>query len=97
MEDAFFPIALGNIAQIRNHAAARLRLRKFEMDRLFFRRNLDALDSLQLLDATLHLFRLGGLVAEAIDERFELFNPILLVFESGLQLRPALVTLGLKF
>ncbi len=53
-------------------------------------RNLDALDALQLLDAALHLLGLGGLVAEAGDEGFELADPVLLVFVGGLKLRAAL-------
>ena len=60
------------------------------MDRLFFRRNLDALDLLQFLDAALHLLRLRRLVAEAVDEDFELLDAVALVAVGGGQLLVAL-------
>ena len=53
-------------------------------------RQLDSFDLLQLLDPALHLLGLGGLVAEAIDEDFEVMNPLLLVPVGGLQLGAAL-------
>ena len=56
------------------------------MNRLLFRRNLDALDLLQFLDAALHLLRLGRLVAEAVDEDFQLLDAFALVAVRGFQL-----------
>ena len=66
---------------------------KAEVDGLLFRRNLDSLDPLQFLDAALHLLGLGGLVAEAVDEGFELLDAVLLVLVGGDQLGAALVLL----
>ena len=60
------------------------------MDGLFFRRNLDPLDLLQFLDAALHLLGLGGLVAEAVDEGFELLDAVALVPIGGFELLAAL-------
>ena len=56
---------------------------KREVDGLLVLRNLDALDLLQLLDAALHLLGLGGLVAEAVDEGFELLDALALVLVGG--------------
>ena len=61
-------------------------------DRLFFG-NLDALDLFQFLDADLHLLGLGGLGAEAIDERLKVLDLVALVAIGGLQLRAPLVFL----
>jgi hypothetical protein len=58
-------------------------------DRLF-ERNFDALDLVEFLDAALHLLGLGGLVAEAVDEGFELLDALALVAVSGLDLGAAL-------
>ena len=63
------------------------------MNRLLFRRNFDALDLLQFLDAALHLLGLGRLGAEAVDERLELFDALALVLIGGLQLRAPLCLL----
>ena len=60
------------------------------MDGLFFRRDFDALDLLQFLDAALHLLGFGGLVAEAVDEDFQLLDAVALVVVSGFELRAAL-------
>ncbi len=60
------------------------------MDRFFFGRNLDAFDLLEFLDAALYLLRLGSLVAEAVDENFELFDAVALVLVGGCQLLVAL-------
>ena len=62
------------------------------MDGLLFGRKLDALDLLQFLDAALHLFRLGGLVAKAIDEGFELLDALALIAIRGFQLLGALLS-----
>ena len=70
-----------------------LRLREREVNGLLFRRNLDALDLFQFLDAALHLLRLGGLVAEAVDEGLQLLDALLLVAVGGFQLAAALVLL----
>ena len=50
----------------------------------------DAFQTVELLDARLHLVRLGGLVAELFDELLGLLNHPLLVFVGGQLLRPAL-------
>ena len=89
-EHVFLPIALRNVAELGNDAAAGLRLRETEVDGLFVRRNFDALDLLQFLDAALHLFGFGRLIAEAVDERFQLFDAVALVGVSGFQLRAPL-------
>src|SRR5262249_39573728 len=68
------------------HASAGFRLREPEMDGLLFGRDLDPLNPLQFLDAALHLFRLGGLIPEAVDEGFELLDAILLVAIGGFEL-----------
>ena len=49
--------------------------------------DLDALDAFELFDARLHLVRLGGLVAELLDELFGLFDHPLLVLVGGQLLR----------
>jgi hypothetical protein len=83
-------VALGHVLELGHDAAARLGLREAEVDGLLFGRNLDPLDLLQFLDAALHLLGLGGLVAEAVDEGFELLDAVLLVGVGGLQLRAPL-------
>ena len=50
----------------------------------------DALDLFELLDAGLNLFGLGGLGAEAVDEGFEGFDAVALVFVRRHQLGAAL-------
>ena len=60
------------------------------MNGFFFRRNFDLLHPLQLFDPALHLLGLGGLIAEAIDERLKLVDLFFLVGVRGLQLRAAL-------
>src|SRR5580693_2805518 len=82
-EDLFFAaagfgIALGHFLELGYDPATGLGLREREVNRLFFRRDLDALDLFQLLDATLHLLGLGGLVAKAVDEYFELLDAVTL-------------------
>ena len=59
---------------------------KRKVDGLLFRRNLDALDLFQFLDARLHLLGLGGLVAEAVDEGFQLLDALALVAVGGFEL-----------
>jgi hypothetical protein len=56
-------------------------------------RHHDALNLLQFLDARLHLLGLGRLIAEAIDERFEILDALLLIFVRVHQLRLALFLL----
>ena len=63
------------------------------MDGLLVGRHLDALDLVQLLDAALHLLGLGGLIAEAIDEGFQLLDALALVAVGGFQLVGALLLL----
>ena len=62
------------------------------MDGLLFRRQLDALDLFEFLDAALHLLRLGGLVAEAVDEGFQLLDAFALVAVGGFELGAALLS-----
>ena len=50
--------------------------------------DLDTLQTVELLDARLHLVRFGRLVAEFLDELLGLFDHPLLVFVSGHLLRP---------
>ena len=90
-------ISLGHVFGLGHDAAAGLGLRERKVDGLFFRRNLDALDLFQFLDAALHLLGLGGLVAEAVDEDFELLDAVALVAVGGLQLLVALRLLGQEF
>ena len=66
------------------------RLRDGEVDGRFFFGDLDALDLFELLDAGLHLFGFGGLVAEAVDEGLEGLDAVALVFVRVHQLRAAL-------
>ena len=67
-----------------------LGLRKGEVNGLFFLRQLDALDLLQFLDPALHLLGLGRLVAEAVDEDFQLLDALALVAIGGFELLQAL-------
>src|SRR6185437_2675982 len=54
-QDLFFSVALGYLLELGNDASAGLWLGEAEVNGLFFRRDLDALDALKFLDATLHL------------------------------------------
>ena len=76
-----------------HRASAGIGLRKAEVDGLLFRRNLDALDLLQFLDAALHLLGLGRLSAKAIDEGLELLDALALVLVGGDELIAALLLL----
>ena len=67
------------------------------MDGLFIRRNFDPLNLLQFLDAALHLLGFCGLIAEAVDENFQLLDAIALVAVSGLHLFVALGFLRQEF
>ena len=60
------------------------------MDCLFLFRQLDAIDLFQFLDAALHLLGLGRLIAEAIDEYFQLFDALALIAIGGFELLHAL-------
>src|SRR3954471_9959683 len=86
-------ITFCNRFELSNDAPAGLGLRKMEMDRLLFWWNLDALHALEFLDATLHLLSLGGLIAKAIDEGFELLDLCALVAVCRFELRFALLAL----
>ena len=88
-EHVLFAIALRHISELRDNPSAGLRLRETKMDGLLVRRNFDALDLLEFLDAALHLFGFGRLRAEPVDERFELLDPVALVGVGGFQLRAA--------
>ena len=83
-------IALGDMVELGDDPPAGLGLRKRKVDGFFFRRNLDALDLFQFLDAALHLLGFGGLVAEAIDKDLELFDSVALIAVGRLQLLIAL-------
>ena len=63
------------------------------MDRLLLDRDLDALDLFQLLNAALYLLGLGGLVAKAADESFQMLDMLALVLVGRGQLRSALLFL----
>src|SRR5579864_5380025 len=89
-------VRFGHIFELGHDAAAGLGLGKRKVDGLFFRRNLDALDLFQFLDAALHLLGLGGLVAEAVDEDFQLLDAVTLVAVGGLELLVALRLLRQK-
>ena len=89
-EHVFLAVALRHVAELGHNPSAGLRLRETKMDGLFIRRNFDALDLLEFLDAALHLFGFGRLRAEAVDESFELLDAVALIGVSGFQLRPAL-------
>jgi len=52
------------------------------IDRLFLRQ-FDALDLFELLDAALHLLRLRGLVAKAIDKGFQMLDVLALIAIGG--------------
>src|ERR1700722_11852710 len=67
------------------------------MDRLLFNRNLDPLDFFELLDAALHLFSLGGLVAKAGDKGFQMLDVLALVLVSRQQLSLPLFFLREEF
>ena len=84
-KDFFFPrcvlprIALGDALEFGHNAPARLWLWEFEVDGLFFRRDLDALDLLEFLDAALDLLGLRCLVAEPVDEDLQLLDAFTLI------------------
>ena len=63
----------------------------------FFFRQFDALDLFQFLDPALHLFGLGGLIAEAVDKDFQLFDPLPLIAIGGFELLQPLRFLGRYF
>ena len=54
--------------------------------------DLDALDLLELFDATLYLIALGGFVAEALDEALDLLDFLLLVLIGTTLLLESLLT-----
>ncbi len=86
-------IVLGEAGDLDDGASAGGGLREGEVDGGFFFRHFDALDLFELLDARLHLLGLGGLVAEAVDEGFELLDALALVFVRVHQLGAALFLL----
>jgi len=61
-------------------------LGELEIDRLLFLRHLNALDLVELLDPALYLRRLRRLIPEAVDECFEVMNPVLLILVLRLDL-----------
>src|ERR1019366_2896004 len=90
-KDDVIAVGLGDLLELGHDAAARLGLREAEMDGLLAGRNLDPLDFLQFLNAALHLFGLGGLGAEAVDEGFQLLHAVLLIGVGGKKLRAPLL------
>ncbi len=66
---------------------------KREVDDGLFLRQLDALDFFELLDAALDLFCLGGLIAKAIDEGFQVVDVLALIAKGGFELGAALLLL----
>ena len=69
---------------------AGLGLGEGEVDGLLFFGQFDAFDLLQFLDPALHLLGLGGLVAKAVDEDFQLLDALALVAIGGFELFQAL-------
>ena len=90
----FSRIGFGDAFELGHDASAGFGLRERKVDRLFFWGNLDALDLFQFLDAALYLLSFRCLVAEAVDEDFELLDAVALVAVSGCQLFVALRLLG---
>ena len=86
-------VILREIAHLHHRAARWRRLRKGEVDDGLFLRQLDALDLVELLDAALDLLCLGGLIAEAIDEGFQMLDVLALVAICGFELGAALLLL----
>ncbi len=92
-ENELVAVAFRDVVKLGDDAAARLGLRKRKVDGLLFIGQLDALDLFQFFDAALDLFRFGGLIAEAADERFQLLDALALVAIGGFQLLGALLFL----
>src|ERR1035441_8810248 len=84
-------VGFGDLLELGHDTAARFGLGKTEMDGLLAGRNLNPFDLLQFLNAALHLFGLGGLGAEAVDEGFQLLDAVLLVGVGGKKLRAPLL------
>ena len=84
----YFLLAIGlrHPDELGHDPARGLGLREGEVNRLLFLRQFDALDLLQFLDPALHLLGLGGLVAEAVDEDFQLLDALALVAIGGFEL-----------
>jgi len=59
------------------------------MNRFFIVGQFDSFNFLEFLDPALHLLGLGGLIAKAIDESFQVMNTVLLIFVGRFELRPA--------
>jgi hypothetical protein len=78
----------GHVFEFGHDSSARLGLRERKVDRLFFFGHLDAFDFFQLFDSALHLLGFGRLVAEAIDEDFQLLDAVALVAVGGLRVAP---------
>ena len=60
------------------------------MNGFFFRRQLDPLDFVELFDAALHLLGFCRLIAEAVDEGFELLDVFPLIPVGRFELRAPL-------
>ena len=86
-EDVLLAVAFGHVLELGHDASAGLGLRKGEVNGLLVRRDLDPLDLVEFLDAALHLLGLGGLLAEAVDEGFQLLDALALVAVGGFELR----------
>ena len=83
-------VDLGEVYGLDDGATAGRGLRDLEVDRGLFFGYLNALDLFELLDAGLDLLGLGGLVAEPVDEGFEVVDAVALVFVGAEELSAAL-------
>src|SRR3974390_1252657 len=93
VEDFFRAVAFGDRFALDHGASAGIGLREAEVDGLFFGRNLDPLDLLQLLKAALYLLGLRRLITEAVDERLKLLDAFSLVLVRSDQRSAALLRL----
>src|SRR5450432_1527153 len=85
-KNALFAVGLRHIFEFHHDSAAGLRLRKREVDRLFFFRKLDPLHPFQFLDPALHLLCLGGGIPKTIDKYFQLLDSLALIAITSLKL-----------
>ena len=93
LEHLLGTVVLREIADLDYGTAGGGRLREGEVNDRLFLRQLDALDLVEFLDAALHLLRLGGLIAEAVDEGLKVLDVLALVAVGRFELRAALLLL----
>ena len=78
--DFFLPIGLAQVFHNQWEVAAALAGREFQVEGAVIDIiHLDGYNAVQLFDAFLHLYRLGGLVAETLDELLQVGNLLLLI------------------